>query len=159
MFSHVSPASGVFHTPPPVVPWKKVKGLPGMPATAVDLPPRNGPTNRNFMAEKSAGSKSSFSEFSRASGRLWARATDVPMEQRIKPKKRAGAKVRHGMESGPGVLFGEGEIVAFIPGSFGRVGRPSGVNGRGKVTPAARGGTGGRPRSPFSGPLVENQFL
>jgi hypothetical protein len=43
---HDVPASSVFQTPPPVAPMKKVCGSPAIPATAVERPPRKGPSRR-----------------------------------------------------------------------------------------------------------------
>src|SRR6266851_1975767 len=43
------PPSVDFHTPPAAPPKKYVFGSPGMPVTASDRPPRNGPTSRHFI--------------------------------------------------------------------------------------------------------------
>ena len=48
MLVQFHPPSSVRHTPPPVAPIKKVCGRDGIPATAVERPPRAGPIFRYF---------------------------------------------------------------------------------------------------------------
>ncbi len=57
MFVHSSPASTVFHTPPPVAPMKNVCGCSVIPATAVLRPPRGGPIDRYSSPASMAESK------------------------------------------------------------------------------------------------------
>src|SRR4029077_3290032 len=51
-----APPSSVFQTPPATAPKYQVLGSPGTPAMAKARPPRNGPTCRHCMPEKSLGS-------------------------------------------------------------------------------------------------------
>jgi hypothetical protein len=52
MLRHDVPASSVFHIPPPVEPMRKVWGWAANPATAVERPPRKGPSSRNVRLLK-----------------------------------------------------------------------------------------------------------
>src|SRR4029077_2517548 len=51
-----APPSNVFQTPPATAPKYQVLGSPGTPAMARARPPRNGPTCRHCIPEKSFGS-------------------------------------------------------------------------------------------------------
>src|SRR4029453_1209557 len=51
-----APPSTVFQTPPATAPKYQVFGSPGTPAMAKARPPRNGPTCRHCIPEKSFGS-------------------------------------------------------------------------------------------------------
>ena len=52
IFRHEIPLSVVSQTPPPVVPISQRSRSAGKPVTAEDLPPRNGPTIRNWRSLK-----------------------------------------------------------------------------------------------------------
>src|SRR5437773_11515111 len=51
-----APPSAVFQTPPATAPKYQVLGSPGTPSIARARPPRNGPTCRHCIPEKSFGS-------------------------------------------------------------------------------------------------------
>src|SRR5436189_6467114 len=51
-----APPSSVFQTPPATAPKYQVFGSPGTPSMARARPPRNGPTCRHCIPEKSFGS-------------------------------------------------------------------------------------------------------
>src|SRR2546423_4035492 len=51
-----APPSSVFQTPPATAPKYQVLGSPGTPSMAKARPPRNGPTCRHRIPEKSFGS-------------------------------------------------------------------------------------------------------
>src|SRR6266404_7949710 len=51
-----APPSSVFQTPPATAPKYQVFGSPGTPSIARARPPRNGPTCRHCIPEKSLGS-------------------------------------------------------------------------------------------------------
>src|SRR6476646_6209929 len=51
-----APPSSVFKTPPATAPKYQVFGSPGTPSMARARPPRNGPTGRHCITEKSFGS-------------------------------------------------------------------------------------------------------
>src|SRR6266550_3101467 len=51
-----APPSSVFQTPPATAPKYQVLGSPGTPSMASARPPRNGPTWRHCIPEKSFGS-------------------------------------------------------------------------------------------------------
>src|SRR6184192_1509111 len=51
-----APPSSVFQTPPATAPKYQVLGSPGTPSIASARPPRNGPTWRHCIPEKSFGS-------------------------------------------------------------------------------------------------------
>src|SRR6266550_9438518 len=52
----LAPPSSVFQTPPATAPKYQVFGSPGTPSMARARPPRNGPTCRHCIPEKSFGS-------------------------------------------------------------------------------------------------------
>src|SRR5438046_10361589 len=52
----LAPPSSVFQTPPAAAPKYQVFGSPGTPSIASARPPRNGPTCRHCIPEKSFGS-------------------------------------------------------------------------------------------------------
>src|SRR5205807_10525350 len=52
----LAPPSSVFQTPPATAPKYQVFGSPGTPSMARARPPRNGPTCRHCLPEKSFGS-------------------------------------------------------------------------------------------------------
>src|SRR5882672_12858128 len=54
--AHFEPPSVVFHSPPPAAPKYASFGRPFTPETAIDRPPRSGPTLRHLNALISAGS-------------------------------------------------------------------------------------------------------
>src|SRR5882757_4921185 len=54
--AHFAPPSVVFQRPPPVAPKYASFGRPFAPETAIDRPPRSGPTLRHLKALTSAGS-------------------------------------------------------------------------------------------------------
>src|SRR4051794_10933307 len=53
---HFEPPSIVFHRPPPTAPKYASFGRPLTPDTAIDRPPRSGPTLRHLKAATNAGS-------------------------------------------------------------------------------------------------------
>src|SRR5712675_1389911 len=54
--AHFAPPSVVFQRPPPVAPKYASLARPFTPVTAIDRPPRSGPTLRHLKALTSAGS-------------------------------------------------------------------------------------------------------
>src|SRR3954451_19971010 len=54
--AHFAPPSVVFQRPPPAAPKYASLGRPFTPETAIDRPPRSGPTLRHLKALTSAGS-------------------------------------------------------------------------------------------------------
>src|SRR5687768_10041050 len=68
------PASSVFHTPPPVEPTRKVWGWAANPATAVERPPRKGPSRRKRRLLKRRESNAGATAAVRAAGwrAVWA---------------------------------------------------------------------------------------
>src|SRR5690349_21915429 len=51
--SQLSPPSTVFHSPPPTAPKYASRGRPFTPLTAIDRPPRSGPTLRHCNCDSS----------------------------------------------------------------------------------------------------------
>src|SRR4051812_10478232 len=55
--AHFAPPSVVFHRPPPAAPKYASRGRPLTPETAIERPPRSGPTLRHLKALTIAGSR------------------------------------------------------------------------------------------------------
>jgi len=53
---HLTPLSVVFHNPPPTAPKYASLGRPLMPVTAIERPPRSGPTLRHLNESKKVDS-------------------------------------------------------------------------------------------------------
>src|SRR5258708_13454251 len=69
--AHFAPPSVVFQSPPPTAPKYASLGRPLAPETAIDRPPRSGPTLRHLNALTSAGSSApSAADCAASSGRV-----------------------------------------------------------------------------------------
>ena len=80
------PPSVVFQRPPPVVPMKYSNGRASEPATAMDRPPRGGPTLRHSREPQKSSAKAS-----------WARAGEgvkAAAERMLALRVKKSAKLR-----------------------------------------------------------------
>ena len=90
MFLQDMPASSVFQTPPPVEPTRNMCGWAVKPATAVDRPPRNGPSRRKRRLLKRSVSALCADAVGRAAvGDCWAWAEPAVKTAKIAKEVRA----------------------------------------------------------------------
>src|SRR5262245_31822415 len=83
--AHVTPLSVVFQRPPPTAPKYASFGRPFTPLTAIDRPPRSGPTLRQRYDEKNADSEAG-STAGAAAGTCCADAPNLqPAVTRMRP--------------------------------------------------------------------------